>query len=185
MKSLVMWSGGTDSTALLKWLLENTDDEITAVHLYVPNCVQRHALEYNAVSLLYTELSKIRHFTLEVVNLLLPWYRRDADIQLSLLPSIIYGTECDRFFRGMCAEDWTADVAFRHKKYYTYMLNWFSPKWASIEEMSPDLIVKHWTKRELIEYLGDLSALTWGCLSPVDNEQCGVCRTCDLHKEKI
>ena len=53
MKTLVGWSGGVESTSLMKYLLTETDDEIIAVHIYSPNSLNRADLEWNTSKNIY------------------------------------------------------------------------------------------------------------------------------------
>lgn len=182
MKSLVLWSGGTDSTALLKWLLSETDNDIVAVHIYAPNSVKRAEQEWNAVKIFNTHFQSIRPYELHRVDIHIPWDTIDADVHMTILPALINGSKCDNFFRGMCGEDWTEAVRIRHARYYGHILNWMKPKWDTIQAMSPDLPIKHYTKKQLIQYLSPMGHLTWSCLHPVNGVQCGECRSCILRR---
>ena len=47
-QSLVLFSGGIDSTAILLWMLDNTDDEIEVHHIILKNKQNRYELEIQA-----------------------------------------------------------------------------------------------------------------------------------------
>jgi hypothetical protein len=193
MKTLVLWSGGVESTSLLKHLLETTDDEIHAVHIYNPTIVGRAHLEWTAVNRLYPRLNFIRPFALDKVDVHLPWIVRDGEIQIAILPALIYGLRPDRFLRGLCAEDWEdgrggvygapPGPLVINEHVYAWVNNVFHDKWASSEDLSP-LSFSHlrFTKKEHMLYLSDLLELTWSCLTPQIGQPCGRCSACMARK---
>lgn len=184
MRILVLFSGGVESTSLLKHLLETTDHEINAVHVYAPNSVGRAEVEWQAVTALAPHLRKIRKFNLQRIDVTLPWDTRDAELHSALIPAAMKGTGSQIFLRGLCAEDFDT-VAHDHGKrrlIARQVAGWLGNDrmW---DQISPDMLHFWLKKHEHMEYLGDLLPLTWSCLTPVQDETpvpCGVCKSCQL-----
>lgn len=172
MKAVVLWSGGIESTSILKYLLETTDLEITAVHLSIPNVQNRQHLELGAIFTLKPLLHRIRHFEFEMITASIPWWSFDWDVQAAFLPVILWGTKCSIFYRGQCQED-AKDGVFPGLEKIRKILSITYPN-ASI----PHHPTYDWTKKQHMKNLGPLLQHTWSCWYPKGDRPCGACKTC-------
>ena len=62
VKVLILWSGGVDSTALLKWHLEQTNCEVHAHHVKLLNRGGMVNKQLNAIKNIEPMLQKIKPF---------------------------------------------------------------------------------------------------------------------------
>lgn len=200
---LLLFSGGVESTSLLKWLLTTTDQPVTAVHIYCPNSVGRAHLEWGAVTRLEPKLQAIRPFVLHRVDMHFPFDVRDSEVQLSVLPALMRHLGERQFVKGLCLEDWKDEDGYRgpnmtpdtararfgrrmaeavqaYFEYDTRPLNDTLFRYRDWHEVSPFLPPMLWPKAQHIEHLGDLYPLTWSCLKPIGGVPCGQCGTCRL-----
>lgn len=185
-KSLVLFSGGVESTSLLKHLLETTPDQVEAVHFYVPNSVRRQALEWAACMELIPRLREIRPFGFHRVDLTLPWDTRDAEVQLALVPALLTGSRSNRFYRGLCKEDWRNGDHGKRMLITSHVVSWLTACGrtpTTVDEVSPNLPHLHLTKKEHMDYLGPLLKHTFSCLSPEGDAPCLRCSTCKLREQ--
>lgn len=202
---LVLFSGGVESTALMKYYLTETTEPVTACHIYCPNRLSNRAhLEWKAVTDLLPHLQAMRPFTFHRIDLNFPFVVRDSEVQVSVLPALLRHTGEKSFVRGLCLEDWhdasgyrgpemnqhTARARFGRRmaemvlKYLSYDGNGYptpdhlpATTW---DELSPFVPQMLYPKKWHIEYIGDLFPLTWSCLSAVNDQPCGTCSTCRL-----
>lgn len=187
---LVLFSGGIESTSLLKYLLLNTTDVISAVHVYAPNSVNRAEVEAEAVNNLYPHLCNIREFSLDHICVDIPWDTRDAELHSGLIPAMMKGTRSSQFYRGLCREDWDTGTHDHGKRRLIgrQVAGWMGNE-AMWETISPDLPHLWLTKQQHMDYLGDLVPLTWSCLTPIHPcgvpIPCGRCSTCILRNENV
>lgn len=177
MRTLVGFSGGVESTSLMKYLLTETDDEIIAFHIYAPNSLNRAELEWNAVLALQPELRKIRSFDLIRTDIYLPFDTCDPEVQCTVLPSLMKGSRADRFLRGLCIED--IYPSGRHEN-RDRLVKWVNFWLKTDSDISPDLPMFYWPKKWHMHYISEYLHLTYSCLQPVDGAACGVCRSCRL-----
>lgn len=70
-KVAILWSGGVDSTSVVKQYLEKTNFNILVIHIYyvTTNQDDRYIYEMKAVNRLLPELQKIRPFEYTTLNL--------------------------------------------------------------------------------------------------------------------
>jgi len=179
MKTLVGWSGGVESTGLMKYLLSETKDEIVAVHIYAPNSLNRADLEWAAVQRLNPLLQAIRPFELHRVDIHFPWDTCDPEVQCTVLPALMKGSRADRFLRGLCIEDIYPSGLHENRDRLVKWTN-FWLKYLPEADISPDIPMFYWTKKQHMEYIKEYLHLTYSCLSPVDGVACGKCRSCKL-----
>jgi 7-cyano-7-deazaguanine synthase in queuosine biosynthesis len=182
---LILWSGGVESTSLLKHFLESTESEVIAVHIHCPNFVGRSHLELGAVQRLEPRLQAIRPFRLDRVNLEFPVTPIDAEVFMTTIPALVYAYKPTFFLRGQCAEDWANNNPFNPKVLGKFVWDWvqrrnFGTTWEHPEALSPTTHPwLHLTKKQHMEFLGDLVDGTWSCLAPVHGWPCGKCPSCE------
>jgi len=179
VRTLVGFSGGVESTGLMKFLLTETTDEIIAVHIYAPNSLQRADLEWNAVQRLNPLLQSIRPFELQRVDIHFPWDTCDPEVQCTVLPGLMKGSRADRFLRGLCIED--IYPSGRHEN-RDRLVKWCNFWLKTDTDISPDLPMFYWPKKQHMAYIAEYLHLTYSCLKPVNGLACGVCRSCLLRK---
>ena len=186
MKTLVMWSGGIDSTYVLAKLLSDTTDEVHAHHIYLVNHEGRHVEENNAIKKLMTKLKEIRDFSFSesmIDNSRLPnpgsFDMAEVCMRAGVAVKSLYlgGWEADRWVIGTTLEEnhnWT-----RWEWIYPLFLG---AKWSPNNkipktewELMP-MVPKH----EEMQYLDSFGLLedTWYCRRPVKGNVCGACKTC-------
>lgn len=185
MKALVLWSGGVESTSLLKWVLERTHWDIAAHHVRLHTGENRHHAEYDAIFNLHPRLKEIRSFDLSTSYLELVEGRGTAPDYALLYPiglAAMGRHSADVMLRGWCREDdrngepgpegrWAQQLeslqaAVGHRLNAKTLCPWVNPN--------------GWTKREHLSYLGDLANLTHSCRTPRHGRPCGECHTCQI-----
>ena len=190
---LILWSGGCDSTAILKMYLEKTDYEIIAlrVNYKLINNKPRQKLEQKSINLLLPELKKIRDFQYLEIDVDYPTTDIFKDtVFIGMLSfNIALNNKCTEIILG-----WTSDVVdtnIRHvnricNKLNTMIKTYFdaNSNYRIWKESSIFVIPEFFdTKSTYIKELGDLFQYTWSCRAPVNDLPCGRCATC-LHIKK-
>jgi 7-cyano-7-deazaguanine synthase in queuosine biosynthesis len=173
-QTLIMLSGGVESTSITKYLLELTDDPITAVFIYVPNGYGKAEEEKKALNLLVPRLQEIRPFKFFEITLKMPWQVIDVYWQIAMIPMLMKATNSVRMYQGLCAEDWEEEWRRREKVVYNIAM------WMDMipEEVAPNIPHLHLTKKQHMVYLDDLAPLTFSCQLPVKGQPCGKCKSC-------
>lgn len=180
-KTLILVSGGVESTSLTKYLLSNTDYPITAVFLYVPNMWGKAECEREALSILIPKLQQIRPFTYTEVKIEMPWQVQDAYWQIGFIPMLLKATNAEYMYRGLCADDYAdGQVCYYHRIAHNAGA-WINK---TEEELAPDFPHLHLTKKQHMEYLGELRDLTFSCQLPINNKPCGKCRSCLMRNKE-
>lgn len=204
---LILFSGGVESTALVKWYLLETTEPISVVHIYCPNTISNRAhLEWAAVERLLPLLQAIRPFKFHRVDVTFPFPVRDSEVQVTVIPALLRHLGERQYVRGNCLEDWheledyrgpaltpensrarfgrrIAELVLGFMRYDTRGYPTASHKIADTwQELTPFLPQMRYPKKWHMNYLGDLLELTWSCLQPVKDLPCGVCGTCKLLK---
>lgn len=191
---MVLWSGGVESTSLLKTLLETTDDAIVAHHLEHDNPEQRADNERTAIHILKPHLRRIRDFKMSYSSVSLcegaampmDWH---VDYPLGLIAAA--HEHCTQLYRAGCAEDefervfangkFTYNIindppGLRHQQRaanFQYMLGKMSS-----DQVMPWLPTYANSKAWHINNLGHLAKFTWSCRRPNHGKQCGTCHSC-------
>lgn len=193
--TLLMFSGGLDSTGVLWTLLKNTRYKIHLHHLHLINKENRAEAEHQAVVNILSYISKThknikysesyhKYPTYSYLSkmgdglVLHENFMFDSDIY-----NFIAGTICmclpniKRVAVGRTKLDDNLDVRQRATR-GNELLKLFAP---DIEKIYP---VEHLTKTEIYSMLPEeLRNMTWSCRTPVivdDNlmKECGKCKTC-------
>lgn len=186
MSSLVMLSGGIDSTYYLAKVLQETDQPVHAHHIHLVNHEGRHEVEAQSCKKIvefcrtnyrwfdYSESTTIRHAE-----------GLGADIMTVALEAGIVASNMRPFPKwwmvGDCLEDRDNSLygPTRRGHIEAVMAAACFPNKAPIYKVFQ---VK--PKKELMAYLGpELTALCWGCRTPLDGKPCGECRTCNHLRE--
>ena len=196
MKVLLLWSGGVESTSLLKHLLENTNDEVYAHWIKMDNIENRWRNESKAIETLLPLLRSIRpfHFDTSETKICEGKARpMDYSVQYSIGIMAMYYHNCERIYRAGCAED-----DFDHGLLYNKLVHrnpnpdepGFSHRrraktlesmlavGADGNEVAPWLEYYAHPKAWHVKYLGDLFQHTWSCRTPINDKECGHCHTC-------
>jgi 7-cyano-7-deazaguanine synthase in queuosine biosynthesis len=181
-KTLVGFSGGVESTSLMKYLLLETDDLLQVVHIYCNDSRNRAQWEWAAVQRLLPELRKIRDFEFSRVDVSFPMDLWDPEVQCTVLPGLMRGYECHRFMRGLNIEDIYPSGRHENRDRLVQWTN-FWLKWPLDSNISPDLPMFYWPKKQHMDYISEYLPLTFSCLYPKhDGSACMKCRTCLLRE---
>ena len=196
--SLVMFSGGIDSTYLLYQQLTETTDNIHAHHIvFKPHSkFKRDDVESLACERIYKYLMNIRSFTYSSSELDLsqfPYTGWDSDSQLFMAsrvaPSlaaknitVMIGDNANDYKQENVADRLERNVS---SNLWTALLN--SLEDHQRERINPKIQypIANLSKQEIIERLPkDLLDLTWSCREPIRNDS-GVhpCRKCHACKQ--
>lgn len=195
-KVLVLWSGGVESTSLIKKFLTDTDHQVFAHFIRLVNPEQRLANEASAVKTLYPLLSAIRPFSLTLSDLsicsgeALP---NDSKTAAFIGVSAMYQMNCNELHKGYCKEDQyirtfvngvstilprqSHDPLYYHKKNQE-LIKMLLRTEDQHKEVHPYIPHNDLTKKEHMIYLGGLLEHTWSCRRPVNNMICGRCHSC-------
>ena len=186
--TIVMFSGGIDSTYTLVKLLKETDDEILAHHIHLVNPERRWKAEAEACHRIFercrTEFRDFQYSESLVDHRGLSWFGYDmvtVGFEAGLVAHSYFqkhGRMPDRWANGKCVEEGYNNERFRHVKACVSANTWPHPP--------PEPFI--WTpvtKREQMIYLGpELTAECWTCRRPNETADglvaCGSCRTCKL-----
>lgn len=199
---LLLWSGGIESTSLLKWLLEETDWQVRAHHVSLHNREGRANLEGDSVRKLLARLNIIRPFGVSYSSLQICSSKATPPDYRVLYPVGHAAAEymrCTHMTRGWCAEDdWarvgnsteaptfrTPSVRGRDGRWsqqlrvLSALIGDAQPEDAHVHDYCLWLPPHEWTKAQHVAYLGKWAALTHSCRSPVHGAHaCGVCLSC-------
>ncbi len=193
---LILWSGGIDSTAYLKWYLENTTHNIVAHHVFysLTNNQQRQQKEREAIAKLLPKLQEIRKFT--YVESVLAYDTNsvllDVDILTTFSIPIAVKYQCAKMVIGFVSDIRHEQIVYvakhiTHLNKIAECLYEVSGKingWKVIPQLHlPEF---YGTKQKYIDTLDDLLLDTWWCRGVPDekgriilgDKPCGKCMTC-------
>lgn len=191
--TLVMFSGGLDSTYALVRLLRECDDEIIAHHIHLMNVENRHRIEAerctrivdwcraNIRDFYFTQSAHDRrHFRVTGFDEMAVGFEVGL-IQQSFIEDRHH--PIDRWTLGMCLEDELSQTEDQEAEYFQHVLACAA---ATAYPLRPPRYfqLKLNSKREKMEYLGPaLTELCWACRRPIHHpdgriEACGECNTC-------
>lgn len=180
MKTLVMFSGGVDSTYVLVKLLRETDDEVFAHHVHLVNYEGRHAVEARRCRQIIEHCRRtIRplHYTESAID-----HRGFRFFGIDMISVgfeaglVAHSHHIPRWTAGISADDQRWDARFRHVE-ASVAANAFPfapPQFFLLPQVS---------KLDEMRYLQpDLLAMTWSCRTPVVEGDtflaCAECRAC-------
>ncbi|TMH71234.1 MAG: hypothetical protein E6H57_05465 [Betaproteobacteria bacterium] len=189
MTTLVMFSGGLDSTAMLVQLLGETRDELRVHHIRMVNREARAQAEHSAVE-------RIVAWCRERYR---PFRYSESAVDFSALEAIpidylsiafvacqvaIDTPRCDRIAVAALARDTDIENrSARQRRVFDTLYECYRARKLGEPEVQWIYPVYHSTKRELAATLPrELVELTWSCRRPVrEAEQwrpCGACKAC-------
>lgn len=195
MKTLVLWSGGVESTSLLLRLLTETQDPVHAHFIEMDNREKRFTLERNAVHTLLPMLRAIRDFEFTDSHISVADGQASGYDYLLQYPIALYVAKwkaCTCIYRAGCLEDeWetvsdlAGNVRFtRPNEAMGAAHNRRAMVYQAIEphiQLSPYLPSYQLPKARHMQYLGPLAEFTWSCRRPVNDGKCDRCHAC-LHR---
>lgn len=192
--SLVMWSGGIDSTFTLAWLLKDTKDDVHAHHVVIQNSDGRYEVEVEIIKRIIPKLRKIRNFgftfsKVEHGNLkVLPWDMQVVGFEAGVISRnlrIGYNKPFTRWTIGTHKSEGHWETRFEKIEACTAAVTWpYDPPKFWLPKILP-------TKAEEIKYLHDLDILklSWYCRYPVVKDdgwyRCNECKTCKEVAEAV
>jgi 7-cyano-7-deazaguanine synthase in queuosine biosynthesis len=195
--TLLMFSGGLDSTGALWQLLQNKEYKVHIHHLYLLNKQKRAEAEQQSVKNIISYLSKSYVFKYSESYHEYPFYSyidtinmetEEVKVTQNFIPdsdiyNFIAGTIClslptiKKVAVGRTKSDSGSDTADRTIR-ANKLLQLFAP---NVQKIYP---VGHLTKSEIYNILPEeLRNMTWSCRNPISlnentSKECGKCRTC-------
>jgi len=185
---MILWSGGIDSTAILKMYLERTDYVVCAVNLnlQIRGALHRVNKEQESIEILYDKLKEIRDFKLlrPKVEFEHPINMSDVMFIANLANPIAAIGNMTEIILGFVKYDNPKTLAYHDSvlktlnnisrelyEFHGPVKNWkFAPSYVLPEFYN--------YKEEYIKELGDLYQYTWSCRVPRNGNPCGHCATC-------
>jgi 7-cyano-7-deazaguanine synthase in queuosine biosynthesis len=189
MATLVMFSGGLDSTAMLVKLLGETRDELRVHHIRMANKERRDDAEQRAVEAIvawcrdryrpfrYSE-SGLDFADLEAIPI------DYLSIAFVACQVAIDTPRCDRIAVAALARDTDIENrSARQRRVFDVLYECYRARKLGEPQVQWIYPVYHSTKRELAERLPrELVELTWSCRRPVREAErwrpCGACKAC-------
>lgn len=191
MKVLILWSGGVESTSLLKQYLSETQDEIFAHYIRMVNPEGRLQSENQAVIELFPLLSKIRSFNLSFSDISICGGKALPNDIKVIGPIGVIAMEyhgCELMMTSYSQEDYFARSFLdgvsitlpRPSDDHRYYWNERRKLIAAVagKDVHPYHHSYDWTKKQHMDYLGDLLQHTHSCRRPVTGKLCGKCHSC-------
>jgi 7-cyano-7-deazaguanine synthase in queuosine biosynthesis len=189
-KIAILWSGGVDSTSVLKQYLEKTTYEIIAIHVdySYPNQDGRNMEEFKAVKMLLPELRKIRPFKFTQMDLCYRENLYSGDLILFSAPVFVQAASmgCKEIIIGF-----VKDIRFNQDFYVKnklFAMNSICEVIAKFDKYKRMCRYKkpmqgiYNGKKNYIKELGGLLPLTHWCRNPsmiAEGEKgCGECMPC-------
>jgi 7-cyano-7-deazaguanine synthase in queuosine biosynthesis len=189
MTTLVMYSGGLDSTAMLVKLLAETRDELRVHHLRMANREQRADAEQAAVERIVAWCRE-RYRPFRYSESALDFGELEAIpidyvcIAFVACQVAIDTPRCDRIAVGALARDTDIENrSARQRRVFDALYECYRARKLGEPEVQWVYPVYHATKRELAAALPrELVELTWSCRRPVRTQgrwrPCGACKAC-------
>jgi 7-cyano-7-deazaguanine synthase in queuosine biosynthesis len=189
MTTLVMFSGGLDSTAMLVKLLEQTKDELRVHHIRMANKEGRDGAEQRAVGAIIAWCGE-RHRPFRYSESGLDFTALDAipidylSIAFVACQVAIDTPRCNRIAVGALARDTDIENrSARQRRVFDALYACYRARQLGEPEVQWTYPVYDATKRELAEGLPrELLELTWSWRRPVEAgagwRPCGACKAC-------
>ena len=192
---LILWSGGIDSTAVLKSYLEKTDFEIVALKINYQTLNRskfRINKEIKAIDELLPKLLKIRNFEFKKIFLSIPHSTPGVDVMnfgnISIYAAAAFG--CSEIIIGF-----VSDIRKNQIEYIIHSINKLNKIssilcesnkniWKVLPKFNIPVYLD--TKKNYIESLGLLVKDCWFCREPEkagETNGCGKCHSC-LHVKR-
>lgn len=189
-KIAILWSGGVDSTSVLKQYLEKTQFQIVAIHIdyYYPNQDDRHKYEADAVIQLLPKLQKIRPFEYTSINLHYFKNLYSGDLILFAAPVFVQTASmgCKEIIIGFVRDiRYNQDFYVKNKLFAMNSICEVIAKFDKYRRMcryKKPMQGIYANKKTYIQNLGDLFQYVHWCRNPSQIEPgekgCGVCMPC-------
>ena len=188
MTTLVMFSGGLDSTAMLVKLLAESRDELRVHHIRMINREKRDLAEYRAVQAI-AAYCRGRYRPFRYSDSALDFSGLEA-IPIDYLSIAFVACQvaidtpgCNRIAVGALAADTDiADRSARQQRVFDEMYACYRARKLGEPRVEWVYPVYHTPKAELAASLPRaLLDLTWSCRRPVDGYRpCGACKACKV-----
>ena len=189
--TLVMFSGGVDSTYLLVKFLKETDDEIIVHHVHLLNVEERHVVEARQCRAIVSYCRKhyrpFRYTESAIDHRGLAFFGFDmvtVGFEAGIVAHGFYlenKRRVTRWLAGHCEEEGANPERLPHV---------LACVAANCFPGEPPEFHRHKAIRKVDEYRyldPDLRKLVWTCRTPVKHEarfmECGACKTCQLMAE--
>ena len=196
-KIMILWSGGIDSTAILKSYLEKTDYEIFATKIIYntqSESILRIVKEKQAIEKLLPKLLKIRSFHYNEIIVEYPNVAMGTDVPifgtLAIYPAYTFG--CTEIVIGYVSDIRTEQLKYvlQKNEVLTLISKLFFENSKNIWKWYPKFTIPIYynTKMKYIEILGDLVKDVWFCRFPKLAENtngCGKCVACQHVKRSL
>ena len=194
MTTLVMFSGGLDSTAMLVKLLAETQDELRVHHIRLANKERRDEAEQRAVEAIVAWCrERYRPFRYSESGL---DFRELEAIPIDYLSIAFVACQvaidtprCNRIAVAALARDTDIDNrSARQRRVFDALYECYRARKLGESEVQWIYPVYHSTKQELAAALAPpLRELTWSCRRPVREAErwraCGACKACLARQE--
>ena len=193
MRIMFMWSGGVESTSIIKHYLECSSHEIFVHYIRYSSSEGRLEYEDRAVSDLLPYLQAIRPLYFSSSRLELiggQGLARDLQVMYPIGLVAMRHFACSQLNRGLCMEDnWHRALghptqpafgpngAHRHielRKILTPLLQYNEV----LEHIAPVLPAYWWPKAKHWHNLGRMASATWSCRRPKCGTNCYTCHSC-------
>lgn len=193
---LLLWSGGIDSTSVLKYYLEKTDFDIVALKIkYFTKNKSKIRIQYEleAIKKLLPLLQLIRTFQYEEMTVEVPSNMAGVDVlqfgTLSIYPCNSF--KCDEIIISFTTDAHNEKYSHKQVEKLNQIANVLYNGNVNIWTKKPVFVVHPFinSKREYILNLNELVKHCWFCRQPfnvVDNNNgCGKCHACKHVKRSI
>lgn len=193
MRVMFMWSGGVESTSIIKHYLETTSHEVFAHYIRHSSSEGRVTHEDRAVESLLPHLQAIRplYFSSSRLDLIDgAGLGRDLQVMYPIGLVAMRHFGCCQLNRGLCMEDnWYRALGHpttpaigpngehRHvelRKVIAPLLQYNE----TLEQVAPVLPEYFWPKARHWHNLGTLAYNTWSCRRPKGGSRCYTCHSC-------
>lgn len=184
-----MWSGGVESTSLLKWLLEESAAHVTAHQILIQSPEKRSPNEAEATLALMARLKEIRTFDYRNSRVAIDNGRVtpvDYALHYAIALPILVQQGFDFLFRGLCQEDFNAPIMGRRQGESPAQVH--ARRLQGLQALQPELDLQHVSpllsimtmpKWWHVKYLGHLAPMTWSCRRPTaEMLPCHRCHSC-------
>jgi 7-cyano-7-deazaguanine synthase in queuosine biosynthesis len=200
-KIAILWSGGVDSTSVLKQYLEKTTFEIVAIHVdyAYENQDKRHQYENNAVNTLLPKLKSIRDFEYVEMDLIYRTNIYSGDLILFAAPVFVQAASlgCKEIVIGFVKDiRYNQDFYVKNKLFAMNSICEVIAKFDKYRRMCR--FVKpmqgiYNKKKNYIKELGDLFIHVHWCRNPSKIKKgekgCGLCMPCKhilrIHESEV
>jgi 7-cyano-7-deazaguanine synthase in queuosine biosynthesis len=180
---LVLWSGGLDSTTMIKHLLDQ-GHIVDAIYIEFKNNEHKTIRELKAIeSLRNIFFDRNPRFKFLGTAISTDFLIADGNIDFKQAPVFIAGIMCtistekyDHVAIGYVAGDqiisWLDDLTTIYNSYH----GMFSRQTSVL----PNLVfpLKKWLKEDNVSFLGDMIPYVTWCENPNESDNCGVCTPC-------